>query len=110
MGHVLQDLRQLVYPAAQLLLGALRLVPSPTWFPLHLRLLGALQGLSAATGLYIPLAQPLLHFLQWPGLRKCAQASQMALTSLQRAAHAPALPAPGLHPDATCRLLHLQPV
>ena len=59
-----------MYPAAQLLLGALRLVPSPTWYPLHLRLLSALQGLSASTGVYIPLAQPLLRMLQWPGLRK----------------------------------------
>ena len=34
-----QELRQLVYPAMQLLLGAVRLVPSPTYYPLHLRLL-----------------------------------------------------------------------
>ena len=67
---MLQDLRQLVYPAAQLLLGAVRLVPSPTWFPLHLRLLSALHGLSTATGVYIPMAQHLLRMLHWPGLRK----------------------------------------
>ena len=30
----------------------------------------ALQALSSATGVYCPLAQPLLGFLQWPGLRK----------------------------------------
>ena len=30
----------------------------------------ALHSLSAATGVYCPLAQPLLGLLQWPGLRK----------------------------------------
>lgn len=36
----LQGLRALVYPLAQVLLGAARLVPAPRYFPLRLRLVG----------------------------------------------------------------------
>jgi Noc2p family len=35
-----QELRALVYPLAQVLLGAARLVPAPRYFPLRLRLVG----------------------------------------------------------------------
>ena len=46
VAGAVQELQQLVYPAMQLLLGAVRLVPSPTYFPLHLRLLQACPCLS----------------------------------------------------------------
>jgi Noc2p family len=39
-----QELRALVYPLAQVLLGAARLVPAPRYFPLRLRLVGTLHG------------------------------------------------------------------
>lgn len=37
------ELRPLVYPAVQLLMGAARLVPTPRYFPLRLRLARALN-------------------------------------------------------------------
>jgi hypothetical protein len=42
------DLRALVYPVAQLLLGAARLVPTPAYFPLRLR-----WGLGAGTAVFV---------------------------------------------------------
>ena len=39
-----QELRALVYPLAQVLLGAARLVPAPRYFPLRLRLVGTVRG------------------------------------------------------------------
>ncbi|KAJ9520966.1 hypothetical protein QJQ45_022715 [Haematococcus lacustris] len=64
------ELRPLVYPLVQLLLGAARLVPTPRFFPLRLRLLRACHRLAAATGLYVPLAAPCLEVLGWAELRK----------------------------------------
>lgn len=55
---------------AQLLLGAARLVPTPRFFPLRLRLLRATSRLAAATGQYVPLAAPLLDMLHWAELSK----------------------------------------
>ena len=45
-----------MYPVVQLLLGAVRLVPSPRYFPLRLRLVRALNQLSAAAGVYVPVS------------------------------------------------------
>jgi nucleolar complex protein 2 len=43
------ELQPLVYPLAQLLLGAARLVPTPRYFPLRLRLIRAINRLAQAT-------------------------------------------------------------
>lgn len=47
------ELRPLVYPVSQLLLGAARLVPTPRYFPLRLRLVRAVNrwGATGAAGL-----------------------------------------------------------
>ncbi len=66
-----------MYPVVQLLLGVAGLVPSPRYFPLRLRCLASLSALSAATGVFIPLAPPLLEVLTWSELRK-APAGQQA--------------------------------
>ena len=63
----MQELRSLAYPVAQLLMGALRLVPTPGFFPLRLRLARALVGLERDVGLLIPLAPSLLDMLSWKG-------------------------------------------
>ena len=64
-SHVcLQELRPLVYPLAQVLLGAVRLVPTPRYFPLRLRCIRALLGLGKAVGQFIPLSPLLLEMLQ----------------------------------------------
>jgi nucleolar complex protein 2 len=67
------ELRPLVYPVAQLLLGAARLVPSPRWFPLRLRLVRAANALGAATGHFMPTAPVVLEVLTWPELAKPAR-------------------------------------
>lgn len=72
-----QELKPLVYPVVQLLLGVAGLVPSPRYFPLRLRCIASLSALSAATGVFIPLAPPLLEVLTWSELRK-APAGQQA--------------------------------
>ncbi len=55
---------------SQLLLGTARLVPTPRFFPLRLRLLRATCRLAAATHTYVPLAAPLLDVLHWAELSK----------------------------------------
>ncbi len=54
----------------QLLLGAVRLVPSPRYFPLRLRLVRSLNQLAAATGVYVPVSGILLEMLRWSDLTK----------------------------------------
>ncbi|GAB4817038.1 hypothetical protein N2152v2_004084 [Parachlorella kessleri] len=80
------DLRALVYPVAQLLLGAARLVPTPGYFPLRLRCARALNRLGQATGSFIPVAPLLLEVLQWGDLSR------------------PPKPAPGQQPDLLLQL------
>ncbi|KAK9822072.1 hypothetical protein WJX74_004970 [Apatococcus lobatus] len=70
------ELKPLVYPVVQLLLGVAGLVPSPRYFPLRLRCIASLSALSAATGVFIPLAPPLLEVLTWSELRKAPAAQQ----------------------------------
>ena len=58
------ELRPLVYPVAQLLMGAARLVPTPAYFPLRLRCVRALNRLAGATKTFVPVAPLLLEVLQ----------------------------------------------
>lgn len=64
------DLKPLIYPVTQLLLGAARLVPTPSYFPLRLRCVRALNQLAKLTGVYIPVSSILLEVLQWSDLSK----------------------------------------
>ena len=64
------ELRPLVYPAVQLLLGAARLVPTPYYFPLRLRCARALNRLAQATGVFVPVASLMLEILQWGDLSR----------------------------------------
>ncbi|TKA33290.1 hypothetical protein B0A50_00843 [Salinomyces thailandicus] len=63
-------LRPLIYPLVQTTLGALRLLPTPTYFPLRFHLLRSLLALGSATKTYIPLAPSLTDILASPELRK----------------------------------------
>ena len=65
-----QELRPLIYPVVQLLLGAARLVPTPRYFPLRLRLMTALNRLAIAAGVFVPVATLLLEMLRWADLAK----------------------------------------
>ena len=63
-------LRPLIYPLVQVTLGALRLIPTATYFPLRFHLIRSLLRLSRATGTYIPLAAPLYEVLSSAEMRK----------------------------------------
>ena len=63
-------LRPLIYPFVQVTLGALRLIPTATYFPLRFQLTRALLRLSRTTGTYIPLAAPLYEVLSAAEMRK----------------------------------------
>ena len=63
-------LHPLIYPLVQITLGALRLIPTPTYFPLRFHLIRSLLRLSLTTTTYIPLAPPLLEVLASPDLTK----------------------------------------
>ena len=63
-------LRPLVYPLAQVALGAARLLPSARYAPLRLRLVALLNRLSVSTGRFIPVAPLLMELLTFSELTK----------------------------------------
>lgn len=63
-------LQALIYPFVQVTLGALRLIPTATYFPLRFQLVRCLLRVSLATGTYIPLAAPLYEVLNSAEMRK----------------------------------------
>ena len=64
------ELRSLIYPTVQVTLGALRLIPTSTYFPLRFHMMRSLLRLSRATGTYIPLAPALLEVLSSAEMKK----------------------------------------
>jgi nucleolar complex protein 2 len=64
------QLRPLIYPLVQVTLGAMRLIPTATYFPLRFQLMRSLLRLSRATGTYIPLASALLEVLNSAEMKK----------------------------------------
>lgn len=71
------QLRPLIYPAVQVTLGAMRLIPTATYFPLRFQLIRSLLRLSRATGTYIPLAPALLEALNSSEMKKPPKPSTM---------------------------------
>ena len=70
-AHATQgDLQPLVYPVVQLLLATARLVASPRWFPIRLRLARILTAVASATRQFVPVVPLLLEVLMWPGFAK----------------------------------------
>lgn len=69
------DLRPLVYPVTQLVLGTARLLPTPSYFPLRLRCIRSLNRLAMATGYFIPVAPLCLEVLQWADLSRSPKAA-----------------------------------
>ena len=69
-------LRPLIYPVAQVALGAARLLPSARYAPLRLRLVRALNALSEATGHFVPVAPLLLELLGFSELNKAPMATK----------------------------------
>ncbi|KAL8924301.1 MAG: hypothetical protein Q9208_004082 [Pyrenodesmia sp. 3 TL-2023] len=70
-------LHPLLYPLVQITLGALRLIPTPTYYPLRFHLTRSLLRLSRATTTYIPLAPSLLEVLQSSEMTKPPKASTL---------------------------------
>jgi nucleolar complex protein 2 len=57
------QLRPLVYPAVQVTLGVMRLIPTSQYFPLRFQLFRSLLRISLATNTYIPLSPTLYEVL-----------------------------------------------
>lgn len=70
-------LRPLIYPVVQITLGAMRLIPTPQYFPLRFQLARALLRISRATGTYIPLAPALMEVLSSTEMRKPPKSSTL---------------------------------
>jgi nucleolar complex protein 2 len=64
------QLRDLIYPTVQVTLGAMRLIPTATYFPLRFHMMRSLLRISRATGTYIPLASALLEVLNSAEMKK----------------------------------------
>lgn len=64
------QLRPLIYPTVQVTLGAMRLIPTATYFPLRFHMMRSLLRISRATGTYIPLASALLEVLNSSEMKK----------------------------------------
>ncbi|TDZ20591.1 Nucleolar complex protein 2 [Colletotrichum orbiculare MAFF 240422] len=71
------QLKLLIYPLVQVTMGAMRLVPSPTFFPLRFHLVRSLLRLSRATNTYIPLASVLLEVLEASDMKRFPKASSI---------------------------------
>ncbi|KAF1347629.1 Noc2p family-domain-containing protein [Delphinella strobiligena] len=63
-------LRPLIYPAVQVTMGAMRLIPTSTYFPLRFHLIRSLLRISLSTGTYIPLGASLYEVLNSAEMRK----------------------------------------
>lgn len=70
-------LRPLIYPLVQVTLGALRLIPTATYFPLRFQLIRSLLRISLATTTFIPLAPALYEVLNSAEMRKAPKASTL---------------------------------
>ncbi|KAG9244480.1 Noc2p family-domain-containing protein [Calycina marina] len=71
------ELRSLIYPTVQVTLGAMRLIPTSTYFPLRFHMMRSLLRLSRATGTYIPLAPAILEVLSSAEMKKSPKPSTL---------------------------------
>ncbi|KAI8961978.1 Noc2p family protein [Daldinia sp. FL1419] len=69
------QLKPLIYPLVQVTLGAMRLIPTATYFPLRFHMIRSLLRVSRSTGTYIPLASALLEVLNSAEMRKSPKQS-----------------------------------
>ncbi|CAF9919243.1 Nucleolar Complex 2 protein [Imshaugia aleurites] len=82
-------LHPLIYPLVQITLGALRLIPTPTYFPLRFHLTRSLLRVSRTTSTYIPLVPSLLEVLSSPDLSKPPKPSTLPPLDFSIALRAP---------------------
>ncbi|KAI0474062.1 Noc2p family protein [Xylariaceae sp. FL0804] len=83
------QLRLLIYPFVQVTLGAMRLIPTATYFPLRFHLIRSLLRMSRSTGTYIPLASALLEVLNSAEMRKPPKQSTLKAFDFQVAYKVP---------------------
>ncbi|KAI4859926.1 Noc2p family protein [Hypoxylon rubiginosum] len=69
------QLKLLIYPLVQVTLGAMRLIPTATYFPVRFHMIRSLLRISRSTGTYIPLASALLEVLNSAEMRKSPKPS-----------------------------------
>lgn len=82
-------LRPLIYPVVQITIGAMRLIPTASYFPLRFQLIRALLRLSRATGTYIPFASALLEVLNMAEMRKPPKTSTLKPLDFNTSIRAP---------------------
>ncbi|KAN0079495.1 Noc2p family domain containing protein [Elaphomyces granulatus] len=82
-------LRPLIYPVVQITIGAMRLIPTPQYFPLRFHLTRALLRISRTTGTYIPLAPYLLEVLNSSEMRKSPKSSTLKPLEFNTSIRAP---------------------
>jgi nucleolar complex protein 2 len=70
-------LRSLIHPLVQVTLGAMRLIPTPQYFPLRFYLIRSLLRLSTYTGVYIPLLPALTEVLNSTTVNKTPKPSTL---------------------------------
>ncbi|KAI1287916.1 Noc2p family-domain-containing protein [Xylaria venustula] len=83
------QLRLLIYPLVQVTLGAMRLIPTATYFPLRFHMIRSLLRLARATGTYIPLASVLLEVLNSAEMRKSPKQATLKALDFHVAYKAP---------------------
>lgn len=82
-------LRPLIYPVVQITIGAMRLIPTASYFPLRFQLIRTLLRLSRATGTYIPFASALLEVLNMAEMRKPPKTSTLKPLDFNTSIRAP---------------------
>lgn len=75
------ELNLLIYPLVQVTLGAMKLIPKSAYFPLQFHLVRSLLRITRATGVYIPLAMPLLEVLASAEMRSTPKKTRQASTA-----------------------------
>ncbi|KAI1279377.1 Noc2p family-domain-containing protein [Xylaria sp. FL0933] len=83
------QLRLLVYPLVQVTLGAMRLIPTATYFPLRFHMIRSLLRISRSTGTYIPLASVLLEVLNSAEMRRSPKQATLKALDFNVAYKAP---------------------
>ncbi|KAI0433812.1 Noc2p family-domain-containing protein [Xylaria sp. FL1042] len=83
------QLRLLIYPLVQVTLGAMRLIPTATYFPLRFHMIRSLLRISRSTGTYIPLASGLLEVLNSAEMRRSPKQATLKALDFHVAYKAP---------------------
>lgn len=83
------QLRLLIFPLVQVTLGAMRLIPTATYFPLRFHMIRSLLRISRSTGTYIPLASVLLEVLNSAEMRRSPKQATLKALDFHVAYKAP---------------------